>query len=197
LATTFLLIRHGVTAITGSVISGRLPGYSLTPQGHCQAEAICASLATMPIRAIYSSPLERTLETAAPLAAKLGLEVQISQPFIEIDYGTWSGTAISDLLKSPEWVAFNRCRSSSRPPGGESILDIQHRTSTELERLCALHRDQTVAIFSHGDPIRAVLMHSLGMSCDLLHRLQVDPASISIVQVTEWGPMVTAINRQA
>jgi probable phosphomutase (TIGR03848 family) len=197
LATTFLLIRHGVTAITGSVITGRLPGYSLTPQGQKQAEAICASLSSMPIHAIYSSPMERALETAAPLAAKLGLEVQISQPFIEIDYGDWTGMTVSELMKSPDWKAFSRLRSTSRPPGGESILDIQHRTSTEMERLCALHPGQTVAIFSHGDPIRAVLMHSLGMSCDLLYRIQVDPASISIVQVTDWGPMVTAINRHA
>lgn len=151
----------------------------------------------MPIHAIYSSPMERTLETAAPLAAKLGLEVQISQPFIEIDYGDWTGMTVSELMKSPDWKAFSRLRSTSRPPGGESILDIQHRTSTEMERLCALHPGQTVAIFSHGDPIRAVLMHSLGMSCDLLYRIQVDPASISIVQVTDWGPMVTAINRHA
>jgi len=186
-----------VTAITGSVITGRLPGYPLTPQGQTQAEAVAARLAAVPIKAIYSSPLERTLETAAPLAVKLGLEVQVSQPFIEIDYGAWTGMAAADLIKSPEWIAFNRLRSTSRPPGGESILDIQQRTSTELERLCTLHPDQMVAIFSHGDPIRAVLMHSLGMSCDLLHRIQVDPASISIVQVADWGPMVTAINRQA
>jgi len=197
LATTFLLIRHGVTAITGSVITGRLPGYSLTPQGQEQAEAICACLSSIPIHAIYSSPLERALETAAPLAAKLGLEVQISEPFIEINYGAWTGMPVAELLKSPDWQAFSRLRSTSRPPGGESLLDIQHRTSTEMERLCAMRPGQTVAIFSHGDPIRAVLMHSLGMSCDLLHRIQVDPASISIVQVADWGPMVTAINRHA
>src|SRR5271165_286462 len=195
--TTFLLIRHGVTAITGTIITGRLPGYALTDQGRAQAEAVAARLAAVPIRAIYSSPLERTIETAAPLAARLGLEVQVSPPFNEIDYGAWTGMSCADLAKSPDWQAFNRLRSTLRPPGGESIIDIQQRTATELERLRALHANQTIAIFSHGDPIRAVLIHSLGMSCDLLHRLQVDPASISIVCATDWGPMVTAINREA
>ncbi len=186
-----------MTAITGAVITGRLPGYPLSGQGRMQAEAVAATLAAVPIRAIYSSPLERTIETAAPLAARLGLSVHVSQPFNEIDYGAWTGMSCADLAKSPDWQAFNRLRSTSRPPGGESILDIQHRTATELERLRALHPEQTVAIFSHGDPIRAVLMHSLGMSCDLLHRLQVDPASISIVCAEDWGPTVTAINREA
>jgi len=195
--TTFLLIRHGVTAITGTVITGRAPGYPLTDQGRMQAEAVAARMAAVPIRAIYSSPLERTQETAAPLAARLGLEVQISPPFNEIDYGAWTGMTCAELAKSPEWQAFSRLRSTSRPPGGESILDIQQRTAAELERLCIVHPDETVAIFSHGDPIRAVLMHSLGMSCDLLHRLQVDPASISIVRTADWGPMVMAINREA
>jgi probable phosphoglycerate mutase len=195
--TTFLLIRHGVTAITGTVITGRAPGYPLTEAGRAQADAVAARLQAFPIAAIYSSPLERTQETAAPLAARLGLPVQISPPFNEIDYGAWTGMTCADLFQSPDWQSFNRLRSTSRPPGGESILDIQQRTSTEIERLGALHPNQTVAIFSHGDPIRAVLMHSLGMSCDLLHRLQVDPASISIVQMADWGPMVTAINRLA
>ena len=172
-----------------------MPGYPLTDQGRSQAEGVAARLATVPIQAIYSSPLERTLETAAPLAARLGLEVQVSPAFTEIDYGEWTGMSSAELHISPEWQAYSRLRSTSPPPGGESILDIQQRTSTELERLCALHPNQAIAIFSHGDPIRAVLMHSLGMSCDLLHRIQVDPASISIIQVADGSPMVTAVNR--
>jgi probable phosphomutase (TIGR03848 family) len=195
--TTFLLIRHGVTAITGKIITGRLPGYPLTEEGRRQVEGVAERLAGVPISAIYSSPIERALESAAPLAARLGLDVQISTAFTEIDYGEWTGSAIVDLQKSAEWQAFNRMRSTSRPPGGESILDIQGRTAAEVERLCALHPDQTLAIFSHGDPIRAVLLHALGMSCDLLHRIQVAPASISIVQMADWGPMVVAVNREA
>lgn len=192
--TTFLLIRHGVTDITGRILTGRTPGFHLNEAGRKQAYAVSERLAGSNITGIYSSPIERTIETATPLAARLGREIQTCEAFTEVDFGAWTGENFADLQATEEWRLFNRFRSSIRPPSGESILDLQQRTVPELDRLRRLHPQQTIAIFSHGDPIRATLLHYLGMPGDFLHRLDISPASVSIVEVHDTGPRVLAVN---
>jgi len=192
--TTFLLIRHAVTDITGKILTGRLPGFHLSAAGRAQAHAVCDRHAAGGISAIYSSPLERAIETATPLADRLGLTIQTCESFNEVDYGRWSGMDFEQIQALEEWTRFNQLRGSARPPGGESILDLQHRTIPELRRLCHLHKDATITIFSHGDPIRATLLHCLGMPGDLVHRLHVAPASTSVVEMQDGEQRVMRIN---
>ena len=192
--TTFLLIRHGVTDITGKILTGRLPGYHLNAEGRGQADAVRDRHAAGNISAIYCSPLERAIETATPLANQLRLSIQTCEPFNEVDYGEWSGLDFGEIQALAEWNCFNQSRGTARPPAGESILDLQQRTVPELHRLCDLHPASTVAVFSHGDPIRATLLHCLGMSGDFVHRLHVAPASTSIIEMQDGLPRVMQIN---
>ena len=194
--TTFLLIRHAVTDITGKILTGRLPGFHLDETGRAQARAVGDRHASSGIDVIYSSPLERAIETATPLAERLGLHIEQCEAFTEVDCGRWSGLAIQEIQALDEWKRFNRSRGSARPPGGESIIDLQHRTIPEINRLRQVHPDQTVAIFSHGDPIRATMVHFLGMPGDFVHRLEVSPASTSVVEMHEDAVRVLAINRE-
>ncbi|MDQ6758537.1 MAG: histidine phosphatase family protein [Acidobacteriota bacterium] len=192
--TTFLLIRHGATDAVGHTITGRLPGVHLNELGRQQAVALPERLKTFEISALYSSPMERTLESAEPLAQALGLQVEVSQALLEVDFGAWSGLTIEELQTRDDWKMYNSFRSSSRPPGGELIGEVQIRMVTEMDRLRLQHDGQTVALFSHADPIKAALMHYLGMASDNLHRLEVSPASISEVRLDVWGVQVWGIN---
>lgn len=192
--TTFLLIRHGATNAVGHTITGRLPGVHLNDLGRQQAVALPDRLKRFDIAAIYSSPMERALESAEPLAHALGLPVESSQALLEVDFGAWSGLTLEELQKSDEWKMFNLFRSSSPPPEGELIGEVQTRMVSEMNRLRVRYQGKTVALFTHADPIKAALMHYLGMSSDNLQRLEVSPASISEVRLDVWGVQVWGIN---
>lgn len=192
--TTFLLIRHGATDAVGHTITGRLPGVHLNDLGRQQARHLPERLQRFPIEAIYTSPLERAIESAEPLASALNLRVQQSASLVEVDFGSWSGLTLAELQKRDDWKTFNLFRSNSRPPGGELIGEVQTRMITEMDRLRIDHQDQTVALFSHADTIKAALMQYLGMPSDNLHRLEISPASISEVRLDVWGVQVWGIN---
>jgi probable phosphoglycerate mutase len=192
--TTFLLIRHGVTDAVGKTITGRLPGVHLNEAGQRQADDLPTRLKRWKIDAIYSSPLERALETAAPAARKLGLKVLMSEALSEVDFGEWSGRSLAELDQLPEWRLYNTFRSSARAPGGELATEVQTRMVEQLTRYSRQHPDQIVAVFSHADAIRLALVHFLGMPIDLMHRLEIRPASISAVRLAEWGPQVLLMN---
>ena len=159
-----------------------------------EAERLPQRLASLHVNAIYSSPLERAREMALPLAKKLGLEVHISDALLEVDFGEWTGLSFSELSEKPEWRRFNRFRSSTAPPGGELMASVQARAVREIERLRSKHPSQTLALFSHGDVIKLLLAHYLGIPHDLFHRLLIDPASISILAVDERWAQVRCIN---
>lgn len=192
--TTFLLIRHGLTDAVGKVITGRRPGIRLNAVGRKQAEELPSRLAGWKIDAICSSPLERAQETAEPLARLLRLNVAASEAFCEVDFGSWSGLTLDHLNQLPEWKLFNTFRSSTRAPGGELATEVQTRMVEQLVALARRHPEQTVAVFSHADAIRLALVHFLGMPIDLMHRLEIRPASISAVRLAEWGPQVLLVN---
>ena len=192
--TTFLLIRHGLTDAVGKTITGRLPGVHLNDTGRKQADELPARLAGWKIDAICSSPLERALETADPLARRLRLKVAVYDALDEVDFGAWSGTTIEQLNQLPEWRLYNTFRSSTRAPGGELATEVQTRMVAVLAGLARQHPEQTVAAFSHADPIRLALVHFLGMPIDLMHRLEIRPASLSVVRLADWGPQVVSIN---
>ena len=192
--TNFLLIRHAVHALGGDTIAGRMPGVHLSADGVTQAACLAERLAHVRVDAIYCSPLERTRETAAPLADRCAVPVQVRDGLQEIDYGDWTGRRLEELAGDERWTQWNRHRSGARVPNGESMVEVQLRIIAETERLRELHPQENVALVSHGDVIKAAVAHFLGVPLDLFQRIEISPASITVVQVAELGPWVLGVN---
>ena len=174
----------------GYRITGRLPGVSINKQGEEQAR----QLTRLKADAIFSSPLERAIQTATPLARNLGLEIQVSDAFTEVDFGDWSGMTLQELDGLPGWKRFNQFRSSVRLPGGELMLDVQRRVVEKLGELTNSHPEQTVAVFSHADVIKSVVSHYTGAPLDLMDRIEIYPASVTRITLYEWGPKISGVN---
>jgi len=193
--TLVLLVRHGQTPTTGSTLPGRARGLHLADAGVQQAEAVAARLAELKhVEAIYASPLERTKETAAPIAKALGLRTKAEKGLLEADFGEWTGAKLKDLMKLPEWKTVQRYPSGFRFPNGESFTEMQTRMVGALERLAAAHRGETVVAVSHADPIKAAVAHALGTHLDLFQRIVISPCSISAIWYSPGGPAVLATN---
>lgn len=193
-ATTVLLVRHGHTDWIGTGIAGRQPGVHLNAVGAEQAARLPARLAGLPIHAIYSSPLDRTRETAAPLAAERGLEVRDCADAIELGFGDWTSERFAVLERDVRWRRFNSFRGFTRAPGGELMPEVQTRIVRAIEQVCVAHRGQTVAVFSHGDVIRAAMAYFLGVPLDLFQRIEIRPASVSRIRLTDDGVLVLGVN---
>jgi probable phosphomutase (TIGR03848 family) len=197
--TLVLLVRHGQTPTTGKVLPGRAPGLHLSDTGRQQAEAVAGRILALQgpkrkVAAVYASPLERTRETAAPIAAALGLRVQRQKGLLECDFGDWTGAELKVLVKRPEWGTVQRHPSGFRFPGGESFTEMQARMVGAVDILRAAHPGQTVVAVSHADPIKAVVAHALGTHLDLFQRIVVSPCSVSAVLYGAEGPVVLAVN---
>lgn len=192
--TTLLLIRHGETDAVGQSIMGWLPGWHLNPAGRRQAALLAQRLACLPIQAVYSSPLERAMETAEPIASPRRLEVSPREDLGELRMGDWEGQAISELDTQEHWRRFNAYRSCVRAPGGELMIEAQTRMVRELDQLRARHPEGTIAIVSHGDPLRAALAHFLAIPLDLMLRFEISPASVSVVEASDWAPRILCVN---
>jgi probable phosphoglycerate mutase len=198
-----LLVRHGTTPTTGKVLPGRAPGLHLSDEGRAQAEAVAGRIASLvgdkqagPV-AVYASPLERTAETAKPIARRLGLRVRVERGLIECDFGEWTGAKLSVLAKKPEWSRVQRWPSGFRFPGGESFVEMQSRMTEALARLTRLHPGQTVVAVSHADPIKAAVSSAAGTPLDLFQRLTVAPCSVSALAYSQGGPHVLTVNSTA
>jgi probable phosphoglycerate mutase len=191
---TFLLIRHGMTDVVGRVASGRTPGVDLNAAGRLQVERLAGHLAGVPLAAIVSSPLERAVQTAEPIAKRHELPVETDDRLNEISYGEWSGRTFQDLATERVWSFYNTARSLTRPPGGELLTEVQSRVVTALTSLAGRYRSGIVAIVSHADVIRAALQLLLGMPVDFVHRIEISPASISVVDLSESGAIVRQVN---
>lgn len=192
--TRFLLIRHALTSATGKALSGRSPGVLLNAEGRKQAAGLGEKLRGLPIAAVYSSPLERALETAKLAAAALGALATPCEDFLEIDFGEWTGSLIHDLEDDPAFDRFNRERSAARIPGGESMFEAQQRMVTGLEKLKRLHPGQTVAVVSHGDMIKSAIAWYVGIHLDWLHRIEISPASISVIELLDGDARIVMAN---
>jgi probable phosphoglycerate mutase len=181
--TTFLLIRHALCDPVGQAIVGRQSGVHLNTEGRRDAEALATRLRDHSLAGIYSSPLERAVETAEPIAARQGLLVKIAPGLNEVDFGDWTGKTFAELDQLAEWRRFNTSRSATRIPGGEVMAQVLSRGLAELEQLEQVHTDPAalVAVVSHGDVLRAIVADALGMSLDLMHRFELSPASVSIL----------------
>jgi probable phosphoglycerate mutase len=194
MATTFLFIRHGHHELLGKRFVARRPGVRLSTEGLRQAEELGLKLQGEGIHAIYSSPMERAQETAAPLARLLGLNVEIAEGLNEIDIGDWTDLTMEEIGRQPGWRDWNAFRSCTLPPNGELMLEAQRRVVQLIGELRGKHHGQMVALFSHGDIIRGAMAHFLGVHLDLFLRIEIDPASVSAVEVGEWGPRVLRVN---
>lgn len=195
--TTLLLIRHGENNMVGKRLAGRLPDVHLNENGRQQAEEVARVLCKAPIKAIYSSPLERAVETAQPLAQALGMEIQMAPGIIELAYGDWTGKTLKQLSRLKLWKVVQDKPSEMRFPNGESFVEVQQRAVAEIERITAAHDEkEMVACFSHGDIIRLLMAHFLAVPLDEFQRLGANPASISVVHVGKKGrPFVAHVNQ--
>ncbi len=195
-STTVLLVRHGQTASTGKVLPGRAPGLRLAERGVAQAQHVAERIAALPrVDAVYASPLERTRETAAPIATARRLRVVADRGLLECDFGEWTGQSLRRLSKLNEWRAVQHAPSSFRFPNGESFAEMQSRTAAAVERLAAAHRGGVIVAVSHADPIKAVVAHALGVHLDLFQRIVISPCSVSAIIVTaNAAPIVLCVN---
>lgn len=201
--TVVLLVRHGSTPTTGKILPGRAPGLHLSDAGLAQADAVAERVGQLagpgrsaPV-AVYASPLERTVETARPIARALGLRVRSDRGLLECDFGEWTGAELKALAKKPEWAQVQRWPSGFRFPGGESFLEMQARITSTLARLAGLHQGETVVVVSHADPIKAAVASAAGTHLDLFQRLVISPCSVSAIAYTGSGQHVLSVNGTA
>jgi len=182
--TTLFLIRHGLTAQTGKTLYGRTPGIPLDDRGRAQAERLAERFAAVKLTAIYSSPLERCVETVEPLAAAQRLTVRTSPALVEMDAGTWTGRPLSRLRRMKRWQEVQRSPSTFRFPHGEGFAEALERVRTEVEAIARRHRRGRVAVATHGDIVRILLSHLEGAPLDRFQRSVIDTASVSVVHLT-------------
>ena len=192
--TTVFLVRHGQTDWIARGIAGRLPDVHLNAEGREQAAHLAARMQHLPLRAIYSSPLERTQQTAAPLASALGMEVRRLPEAVELDFGEWVGHPIRGLSADRRWRAFNSYRSLSPAPGGELMPEVQTRIVRAIVRIRDAHPGEAVAVFSHGDVIRSAVAYFAGVPLDLFLRIEIRPASISSVRFYDDSLQILGVN---
>jgi len=191
---TLFLIRHGLTAKTGRVLYGRLDGVPLDERGQAQAERLVERFRRVNLTAIYSSPLERCVETVAPLAAAQRLKVVTREELIEMDAGTWTGKTLAAVRRRAAWKVIQEAPGSFRFPGGESFPEAADRVIAELERIAKRHRRGRVAVATHGDIVRIALSHLVGAPLDRFQRGVVDTASVSVVHLGGDMPRVLMVN---
>ena len=195
---TLILARHGENDVMHTRLAGRLPGIHLNAQGQQQASALVNLLAGLPVQAVFSSPLERALETAQPLAAARQLSVQPWPAFIEVDYGTWAGRTFKQLYRTRLWKQLRERPSSVRFPGGETLAEVQCRALAGLQAaLAAVAEGQALVCVSHGDVIRLLTASYLNMPLDDYQRLIIDPGAVTVIRVeAENAPLVVQVNHK-
>jgi broad specificity phosphatase PhoE len=194
--TTFLLIRHAHWDGVGRVLAGRLEGVRLSPTGVAEAARLADALRSLELAAVYTSPLERARETAAPLARARGLKAQEESRLLELDFGRWTGELVAALRDDPSWRRFNDERATARIPDGETMAEAVARARDALHDIACRWGDALVAGVTHGDIIRGLVADALGLPLDRMLQLEVDPASVSVlvsgpparVPLLNWRP---------
>ncbi|MHB8296820.1 MAG: histidine phosphatase family protein [Acidimicrobiales bacterium] len=192
--TLVLLVRHGSTPTTGKVLPGRAKGLHLSDLGRSQADAAAQHMAGIKgVEAVYASPLERTRETAAAIAARLGLPVIPERGLLECDFGTWTGGELAKLAKLPEWRTVQGWPSGFSFPEGESFTAMQARMLGTLDRLRKLHAGKALVAVSHADPIKAAIAGALGLHLDLFQRISISACSVSVISYGDLAPRVLSV----
>jgi probable phosphoglycerate mutase len=193
--TTLLLVRHGLTSMTGPVLAGWTPGVHLDDRGREQAAALAERLRDVPVKAIVASPLERCQETAAALAVHRDISVTTEDRLGECKYGDWTGQELKKLVKDPLWKVVQAHPSAAAFPNGEALRDTQARAVNAVrERNAALGDDATWIAVSHGDVIKSIVADALGVHLDMFQRIQIDPCSLTVIRYTQLRPFVVRTN---
>jgi len=192
--TTFHLLRHGEHTLQGKIVAGRTPGIGLSDRGRAEAEAAAARLASADIAAIYASPLQRAQETAAIVAARLGLDPATHDDLNEVDFGDWTGSTFAAIRETEHYPAWANRRSLAVIPGGETMRNVQRRITETMLELHTIHPDASLVLVSHGDTIRSGLAFALGMPLDYLTRIEIATGSISTIRIDATGIRVTGLN---
>ena len=201
--TTVLFVRHGFTALTGPILSGRRPGIPLDDRGRAQASALAERLRQLPLAAIVSSPLDRCAETARAIAEGRGAhgdaaEVTHDERLVEVDYGAWTGGEIRRLQREPLWRVVQSSPSAVTFPDGESLRSMSARAVEAVRDWNArVGPDATWLACTHADIVRALLADALGLHLDGYGRLHVDPCSVSVVRYGTTGATVLRMNDTA
>ena len=180
MATTIYLLRHAVTAATGSRLGGRTQA-PLSDTGRGQAEATRDHLRDVKLAAVYASPLPRTTETAEIVAAPHRLQVRPAEGMIEVDYGRWTDRPLKPLFRTKLWPVIQQTPSLVTFPDGESIRAMQERAVTEVEAIAVRHDGRRVAVVSHADVIKALVAFYVGMPLDAFQRILINPASVTVM----------------
>jgi probable phosphomutase (TIGR03848 family) len=197
---TVILLRHGrSTSNTAHTLAGRSEGVDLDDRGREQAAAVVDRLADLPVRALVRSPLLRCERTLEPLAAKLGIEPVVEERLSEVDYGSWTGRKLGELVKEPLWAVVQQQPSAAVFPDGEGLAQVQARAVAAVRehdrRLAEEHGADTLWVAcTHGDVIKAVLADALGAHLDSFQRITADPASMSVIRYTAARPFVIHVN---
>lgn len=192
----FLLVRHAENDfVKKNKLAGRLENVHLNKKGREQAEAVANFLKEAPIKAVYSSPLERALETAEPIAKALELTVQVCEGLNEVDVGEWQGEKLGSLRKLKLWKAVQLRPSRFNFPKGETFIEAQNRICRELDFIASKHDTKDVVVcVSHADPIRLAVAYHIGLPLDFFQRLAISPASITALFIQEFDSRLLALN---
>jgi broad specificity phosphatase PhoE len=191
--TTFHLIRHGDTGVR-NMLSGRMSGLHLSETGRRQAAELAELLRGIRIDAIYSSPLERTIETAQAIASVSGLAIRLANEVIEVDFGEWTGKTFDEIEKDSRWQRFIMLRSSAEAPAGESFRQVQNRCVGWMERTRQSSEDKTIVVVSHGDPIKSMVMYYIGLHIDMYDRFEIGNASVTTIVLGSGKPKILTLN---
>jgi probable phosphomutase (TIGR03848 family) len=195
--TTVVLVRHGLTHLTGPVLAGWTPGLHLDERGTAQAKAVAERLRPVPLTAIVSSPLDRCLDTAGHIAEGRELELQVEERLGECRYGDWTGRPLKELAKDPLWKVVQNHPSAVVFPGpeGEPLRETQNRAVAAVRDWNArLGPDATWLACSHGDVIKAIVADAMGLHLDQFQRIAIDPCSVTVIRYTELRPFVARVN---
>ena len=181
--TQFWLIRHGSTHTLDHSIAGWTPHVPLNERGLAEVQALSARLRGSAFNRVYTSPLQRAHETAQALATQLGCDLSTREELGELRYGEWTGKSFAELEQDARFHSYNRFRSGTVIPEGESMLAVQARAVGVLLELRAAHPEEQLLVVTHSDVIKAVIMHFLGIALDLCHRLEIAPASLTRLEL--------------
>lgn len=193
--TIVFLIRHASNdCLKENRMAGLQDGVHLNAQGKREAALLAQRLAELPLRAIYSSRLERAYETAQIIAQPHQLAVQIHPGLIEVNVGDWTNRSVSELETTEAWQQMRAQPLAFRFPNGESNAEAHARIVATIDALVAAHAEQAIALVSHADPIKLALAHYLGMDLNHFNRIALDPAAASVLQFDARGVVVYRLN---
>jgi probable phosphoglycerate mutase len=195
--TCFHLVRHGLKNAPDGLLPARTPGIGLSAQGRRQIEGLIPLLIDEHIDRVFASPLQRAQESALLLAQGLALSVETLDDLNEVDLGDWTGRSFTELEQDAAWNRYNEFRSGARVPHGEAMIETQSRVVSRLLALRDQFPDGRLLVVSHGDVIRAALLHFLGMPLDFVHRLRIDMGSLTSLRIDAHGVELFALNRLA